>query len=63
MLVPYDLHLHSCLSPCGENEMTPNNIIGMAGILELPVLAVSDHNSAQNLPAICRLGAEQNAAA
>lgn len=59
MLVPYDLHLHSCLSPCGENEMTPNNIIGMAGILELPVLAVSDHNSAQNLPAICRLGAEQ----
>ncbi len=59
MLVPYDLHLHSCLSPCGENEMTPNNIVGMAEILELPVFAVSDHNSAQNLPAVCRLGAEQ----
>ena len=39
--------------------MTPNNIVGMAEILELPVFAVSDHNSAQNLPAVCRLGAEQ----
>ncbi len=59
MLVSYDLHLHSCLSPCGENEMTPNNIVGMAGILEVPVIAVSDHNSARNLPAVCRLGMEQ----
>lgn len=59
MLVPYDLHLHSCLSPCGENEMTPGNIVAMAGLLELPVFAVSDHNSARNLPAVCRLAAEQ----
>ncbi len=54
----YDLHIHSCLSPCGDNEMTPNNIIGMAGILELDIIAVSDHNSALNLPAITKLGAE-----
>jgi PHP family Zn ribbon phosphoesterase len=58
MELRYDLHIHSCLSPCGDNEMTPNNIIGMAQILELDVIAVSDHNTALNLPAICKLGAE-----
>ena len=25
-----DLHIHSCLSPCADNEMTPANIAGMA---------------------------------
>ena len=25
-----DLHIHSCLSPCGDELMTPNNIVGMA---------------------------------
>ena len=23
MKLYYDLHLHSCLSPCGDNDMTP----------------------------------------
>ena len=26
----YDLHVHSCLSPCGDNDMTPNNLVQMA---------------------------------
>ncbi|MCI6023363.1 MAG: hypothetical protein SOV73_08810 [Candidatus Faecivivens sp.] len=56
--VSYDLHIHSCLSPCGEEEMTPNNIVGMAQILELQLLAVADHNTARQLPAIAEL-AEQ----
>lgn len=54
----YDFHIHSCLSPCGEEEMTPNNIIGMAQILELDAIAVADHNTAKNLPAVMALGAE-----
>ncbi len=56
MVISYDFHIHSCLSPCGDNDMTPNNIIGMASILELDAIAVSDHNSALNLPAVCKLG-------
>ena len=52
----YDLHIHSCLSPCGEEEMTPNNIIGMAQILGLDAIAVADHNTAKNLPAVAALG-------
>lgn len=48
----YDLHIHSCLSPCGDNDMTPNNIVNMSTINELDIIAVSDHNSALNLPAV-----------
>ena len=47
-----DLHIHSCLSPCGDSLMTPNNIVGMAFIKQLDAIAVCDHNSARNLPAI-----------
>ncbi len=54
----YDLHLHSCLSPCGDDDMTPANIVGMAAIKELDVIALTDHNTARNCPAFLKL-AEQ----
>lgn len=47
----YDLHLHSCLSPCGDDDMTPGNIVGMAALKELNVIALTDHNSCKNCPA------------
>lgn len=47
----YDLHLHSCLSPCGDNDMTPNNIIGMGVLNGLDVMALTDHNTSKNCPA------------
>ena len=47
----YDFHIHSCLSPCADDDMTPNNIAGMAAIKGLNVLALTDHNSAKNCPA------------
>ena len=47
----YDLHIHSCLSPCADNDMTPNNIAGMAAIKGLNILALTDHNSTKNCPA------------
>ena len=28
--VIYDLHTHSALSPCGDNDMTVNNMLNMA---------------------------------
>lgn len=46
-----DLHIHTCLSPCGDNEMTPGNILGMAVVKGLNAVAISDHNTARNLPA------------
>ena len=51
MKVYYDLHIHSCLSPCGEEEMTPNNIVNMAMIKGLDVIAIADHNASQNVAA------------
>ncbi len=47
----YDLHLHSCLSPCGDNDSTPNNIAGMAALCELEIIALTDHNTVKNCPA------------
>ena len=47
----YDLHVHSCLSPCGDDDMTPNNIAGMAALKGLQVVALTDHNTLKNCPA------------
>lgn len=47
----YDLHIHSCLSPCGDEDMTPNNIAAMAALKGLNLLALTDHNSCKNCPA------------
>ena len=47
----YDLHIHSCLSPCADDDMTPNNIAGMATLKGLQILALTDHNSCKNCPA------------
>lgn len=45
-----DLHIHSCLSPCGDEDMTPGNIAGMATLNGLQIVALTDHNSAKNCP-------------
>lgn len=47
----YDLHVHSCLSPCADDDMTPNNIAGMAALKGLQIVALTDHNSCKNCPA------------
>ncbi|MCF2682617.1 PHP domain-containing protein [Faecalicatena contorta] len=54
----YDLHLHSCLSPCGDDDMTPANIVGMAAVKGLDVIALTDHNSCKNCPAAMKHGEE-----
>ncbi|MBM4176611.1 MAG: PHP domain-containing protein, partial [Ignavibacteria bacterium] len=54
-----DLHIHSCLSPCGELSMTPQKIINEAKKKQLDFIAVSDHNSAENISAILNV-AEKN---
>lgn len=41
----YDLHIHSALSPCGDDTMTINNIFNMSYIKGLELIAITDHNS------------------
>ncbi len=56
MFFRYDLHNHSCLSPCGDNDMTPNNLVNMAKLLDLDVIALTDHNTCLNCPAAMKVG-------
>lgn len=54
----YDFHVHTCLSPCGDNEMTPNNIVNLAVLSGCDILAVTDHNSCKNAPAVMAVARE-----
>lgn len=47
----YDLHIHSCLSPCGDDDSTPNSIAGMGKLNGLDIMALTDHNTCKNCPA------------
>ena len=51
MKYKYDLHNHSCLSPCADNDNTPNNIAGMAYLSGINIVALTDHNTTKNCPA------------
>ena len=52
----YDFHIHSCLSPCGDNDMTPYNLVNMAKILGLDIIALTDHNTCRNCEAAIKAG-------
>ncbi|MDO4730560.1 MAG: phosphoesterase [Clostridia bacterium] len=56
----YDFHIHSALSPCAENDMTPSNIINMSIINELDVIALTDHNCSKNCKTLMNLGREND---
>lgn len=60
MKVSYDLHIHSCLSPCADIEMTPNNIVNMSVLNGLEVIAITDHNSCKNCKALVEAGKKAN---
>jgi len=51
---PYlaDLHVHTVLSPCAEVEMIPPFIVQRAEELALGLIAITDHNSAENVAAV-----------
>jgi PHP family Zn ribbon phosphoesterase len=52
-----DLHIHTCLSPCAELDMTPRAVTARAAQLGLHMIAICDHNSAENVEAAIRAGA------
>jgi predicted metal-dependent phosphoesterase TrpH len=52
-LIPFsgDLHIHSALSPCAENKMTPKEVIKKIISLGIEVFSITDHNSGFNAAA------------
>lgn len=55
-----DLHIHSGLSPCGDLDMTPNNVVNMAKIKGLDAIAITDHNTTGNLKAFSQVAERAN---
>lgn len=53
-----DLHIHSVLSPCGDLEMSPSAIVCRAQQVSLSLIALTDHNRAENCPALHDAAAE-----
>ena len=58
MLVKADIHIHTCLSPCGSLYMSPRRIIDSAQTENINLIAITDHNSTLNCSTAGRL-AEQ----
>ncbi len=54
MSLAFDFHIHSCLSPCAGDDMTPANIAGMCALAGMHVVALTDHNTCGNCGAFCR---------
>jgi len=47
-----DLHIHTCLSPCASLDLSPRRIIERAQEEGLDLIAITDHNTAGNVPAV-----------
>jgi len=52
-----DLHIHTVLSPCGDLEMSPVNIVSEAARKGLDIIGITDHNSTRHCDLITRLAA------
>ncbi|MFC1824090.1 PHP domain-containing protein [Thermodesulfobacteriota bacterium] len=53
-----DLHVHTCLSPCATLDMTPMKIVREAQARGLAIIAITDHNSAENTGAVMKAAAD-----
>jgi len=53
-----DLHVHTCLSPCGDLEMSPRKIVARAREQGIGIIGICDHNSAENVPAVAGAATE-----
>jgi len=55
-----DLHIHTCLSPCGDMDMMPAMIVEKARSKGLDVIGICDHNSSENVVAVKKAGEKNN---
>lgn len=51
-----DLHIHTLLSPCGDLEMSPAQIVSLATQRGLDIIGITDHNSTKQCKVIWELG-------
>lgn len=53
-----DLHIHTLLSPCGDLEMSPRNIVRQASLKGLDIIGITDHNTTRHCRLITEMGNE-----
>ncbi len=58
MKIKYDFHIHSCLSPCGDMDMTTGNLVNMAKLMGYDAIALTDHNTSGNCESAMHFGKE-----
>ncbi len=61
-IIKADLHIHSCLSPCSDWDMSPKKIVQKSVEQQLDLIAICDHNTAENVAATMREGHRQGIA-
>lgn len=54
-----DLHIHTLLSPCGDLEMSPANIVRTAKRLKIDIIGITDHNSTRHCALTTKLASEE----
>ena len=54
-----DLHIHTLLSPCGDLNMTPLNIIKESRAKKLDLIGITDHNTTRQVRLVKELGDEE----
>lgn len=55
MTIKADLHIHSCLSPCGDLSMSPSRIVSTLKERGVSLAAITDHNTSLNNPTFATL--------
>ncbi len=55
-----DLHIHSCLSPCGDLDMSPKKITAHVSRGGIDIIALTDHNTAENVSAVLKASRDSN---
>ena len=55
-----DLHIHTCLSPCTELDMSPKGILTRVKQKKIDIIGICDHNSSENSLAVMNAAKRMN---
>jgi predicted metal-dependent phosphoesterase TrpH len=59
-IIKADLHIHTCLSPCTELDMSPKGILASAAKKDIDIIGICDHNSSENSLAVMNAAKKVN---
>lgn len=57
--VKADLHIHTVLSPCGDLDMSPRNIVQQALKKNIRIIGITDHNSTRQVETVQQLAGRE----